>query len=397
MSPPLSFEFATAGNTRFGPGTVELVGEQAARFGRRAWLLTGGHSLEQSGALERIDRSLAAAGVSRVRQAITAEPDTAIVDLGAQRALAAGCDVVIGAGGGSVLDAAKAVACLMANGGEAFDYLEVVGRGRTPAQPAVPFIAIPTTAGTGSEATRNAVIADAGSGTKASIRHESLLPRVALLDPTLTRSMPRPVTAGTGLDALVQLIEPYVSRRDHPMVDALALEGIRRAGRALPRAWADGDDADARADMMLAAYWSGIALAHCGLGASHAIAGPLGGSFPIPHGMACAATIAEVMATNLRVAARDESGERTIARYAAVARALGVGSAANDLATALVGVGHVRELCERLGVPGLRSVGVTAAAVPDLVARARRTSSMKANPVDLTDEDLAGILQRSMG
>ena len=273
----------------------------------------------------------------------------------------------------------------------------MVGRVRKLEKPSVPCIAVPTTAGTGSEVTRNSVLADPATGTKASVRHEHLLPRVALLDPTLTHSLPREVTARTGLDALIQLIEPYVSRRENPMIETLALEGIRRAARALPRAWADGEDAAARADMMLAALWSGMALAHCGLGAAHAFAGPLGGSFPIAHGMACAATMPYVMAANLRVAERSPGGAETIRRYANVARAMGLPEDTSDLATARGGVRRMDALCSELGVPRLRAVGVTAEAIPDLVARAKRTSSMQANPVDLGDEDLTEILKQALG
>ena len=392
----MTFEFSTTPLIVFGAGTLDRLPEQAARLGRRAWLVTGESALERAGVLGRVEKRLADAGLTAARQAVKGEPDTAVVDRGNRAALDAGCDLVIGIGGGSVLDAAKAVACLMANGGEALDYLEVVGHGRPIERPSVPFIAVPTTGGTGSEVTRNAVIADSASGTKASIRHEHLLPRVALLDPTLTHSVPPRVTASTGIDALIQLIEPYVSRCANPMIDALAIEGIRRAARALPRAYADGGDAEARADMMLAAAWSGMALAHCGLGAAHAFAGPLGGSFPIVHGIACAATMPHAMAANLRVAEREAAAE-TIRRYANVARAMGAAAGGDDLDGARAGIERMRELCRELRIPALGSFGVTAQAIPDLVARARRTSSMKANPVDLTDRDLAEILELAIG
>jgi alcohol dehydrogenase class IV len=393
---PLAFEFATTPLVLFGAGTVERLGEHAARHGRRAWLVTGAGALDRAGVVERAIANLAAAGVSVARQSVLGEPHTRTVDGGARDALASGCDLVIGMGGGSVLDTAKAVACLMGNGGEALDYLEGVGRGRPITRPSAPFLAVPTTAGTGSEATLNAVIADPASGTKASIRHASLLPRVALLDPVLTHSLPPEVTARTGLDALVQLIEPYVSKREHPMIDVLALDGLRRASAALPRAYADGADAAAREDLMLAALWSGMALAHCGLGAAHALAGPLGGSFPVPHGFACAATIAGAMAVNLRAADRAPNGAAIVRRYADVARAMGEAGRDSERALATAGVARVRSLCELLRVPKLSAFGVTREAIPGLAARARKTSSMKANPVDLTDADLAEILERAI-
>lgn len=393
-----SFDFSTTPLVSFGAGCFERLGEHAARFGTRAWLVTGSRTLERAGTIDQAERLLGSEGVSAVRQPVHGEPDTTTVDRGARMALESGCDLVIGIGGGSALDTAKAVAALMANGGEALDYLEVVGRGRNLAKPSAPFIAVPTTAGTGSEVTRNSVLADPASATKASIRHERLLPRVALLDPTLTRSLPPAVTASTGLDALIQLIEPYVSRRANPMIDALALAGIRRAARALPRAYADPDDAEARADMMLAALWSGMALAHCGLGAAHAIAGPLGGSFHIPHGMACAATMPHVMAANLAAAAEpDRYRPEIVRRYADVARAMDLPEGRTELESAGDGVAKMRDLCRDLQVPLLRTIGVTAEAIPDLVTRAKRTSSMKSNPVDLRDEELARVLERAIG
>lgn len=396
MSAPGAFDFTAPPLVRFGAGTLAQLGALAAAHGCRAWLVTGAGALERSGAIERALASLAEAGVSVARQRVSGEPDTRTVDDGARAAAAAGCDLVIGLGGGSALDTAKAVAGLAANGGEALDYLEVIGRGRALATPALPVIAVPTTAGTGSEATRNAVVADAASGVKASIRHESLLPRVALLDPELGRGLPADVTARTGLDALAQLIEPFVSRRDHPLIDALAPAALARAAAALPRAWA-ADDPDARAEMLWAAFASGLALAHCGLGACHALAGPLGGAFPVPHGTACAATLAPVMRANLAAAARDARGAETVRRYAIVACALGEPARANERATADAGVERVASLVAALGVPGLAAFGVTLAAVPELVARARRTSSMKANPVELTEDELAAALTAALG
>jgi alcohol dehydrogenase class IV len=180
------------------------------------------------------------------------------------------------------------------------------------------------------------------------------------------------------------------------MIDVLALEGIRRVAAALPRAYADGADAAARADLLLAAWWSGLALSHCGLGAAHALAGPLGGSFPVPHGFACAATIAAVMDVNLRAADRDPAGADVVRRYADVARAMGESGRGPERAVAQAGAARVAALCEALRVPKLSAFGVTRAAIPDLAARARRTSSMKANPADLADADLAEILERSI-
>jgi alcohol dehydrogenase class IV len=218
-----------------------------------------------------------------------------------------------------------------------------------------------------------------------------MLPRVALVDPELSLSVPPSVTAATGLDALTQLIEPYTSRRAQPLIDALALDAIRRAGRALPRVYEHPEDLEARSEMMLASLVSGIALAHAGLGAAHALAGPMGGSFPVPHGFACAAVLPHAMAANI-LRARGE----TLRRYADVARALGVDAEQSDRDAAQAGIEVVRGLCKKLGVPGLATFGVTPDALADLAARAQLTSSMKANPVDLSDADLREILAQAL-
>jgi len=392
----VTFEFASP-QVVFAPGALAGVGAHAARFGRRALLVTGGASLERSGALARALESLRDAGVAVERMSVAGEPDTRVIDGGAAAARAAACDVVVAIGGGSVLDTGKAVAAVAANGGETLDYLEVVGRGRALERAALPVVAVPTTAGTGSEATRNAVVADAASGTKASIRHEHLLPRVAVLDPLLTHGVPHATAVASGMDALTQLIEPYVSRRDHPFARALALDGIRRAARALPRVL-EHDDTEARGELMLAALWSGLALAHAGLGAAHAIAGPIGGSFAAPHGAICAATIPHATRVNVRVAAA-AGDARTLRRYAEVARALGAAGAdaADDADAARAGATHLARLCAGLRVPALRAFGVTETAVDDVVTRARRTSSIRANPVELTDDDLAEIVRGAIG
>jgi alcohol dehydrogenase class IV len=312
-------------------------------------------------------------------------------------ARAENCDVVVGLGGGSALDTAKSAASLATNGGESLDYLEVVGRGRALERPSLPFVAVPTTGGTGSETTRNAVLAHRATRTKASLRSPHLLPRLALVDPELSLSVPRETTVATGLDALTQLIEPFTSRRAQPLVDALAWDAMRRAAHALPRVVEEPGHLGARADMMLASLVSGIALAHAGLGAAHAFAGPVGGTFPVPHGFACAAVLPYVMEANLRAAPRSQAGDETVRRYAEVARALAADHGKTGEVAARGGIEHVRELCARFAVPPLSRFGVTREAVPDLVARAKLTSSMRANPVDLTDEELAGILIAAIG
>jgi alcohol dehydrogenase class IV len=255
------------------------------------------------------------------------------------------------------------------------------------ANPAAPVIAIPTTAGTGSEVTRNAVLGSHEHRVKASLRHPSMLPRVALVDPQLTYDLPRDITACTGLDALTQLIEPYVSVRANPFTDMICKEGLRLAADSLPRAWSNPGDHGARAAMARASLFGGMALANAGLGAVHGFAAPLGGMFPIPHGAACAAVLPFEMAVNVRALRSRAPQHSALARYAEIASIL----TGNPHATAEDGIGYVTALCRKLQIAPLSAWGVEACDVPDLAAKAARTSSMKGNPLELTQQELEEI------
>ena len=272
----------------------------------------------------------------------------------------------------------------MTNSGEPLDYLEVIGQGRTLASPSLPFIAVPTPAGTGAEVTRNAVLASPEHRLKASLRSPFMLARLAVVDPELTYDLPPAVTASTGLDALTQLIEPYVSARANPMIDALCLEGLGRAARGLARAYTDGHDVEARLDMSLASLFGGLALANAGLGAVHGFAAAIGGAFDAPHGAVCAALLPHVMAANLR--------PETAQRYRDIARVL-VGSGDSE---AEEGIEWVLRLTRTLRIPSLGSYGISEQDVPALAQSASRASSMKANPVSLTVDELAGILLHAL-
>jgi len=256
----------------------------------------------------------------------------------------------------------------------------------------VPFIAIPTTAGTGSEVTRNAVLASPQHRVKASLRSSSMLPRLAVVDPGLTLGLPRAVTASTGLDALTQLIEPYVGVRANPMTDLFCVEGIRRAAGALPRVWEDGGDRQARTDMAWASLLGGLALANAGLGAVHGFAAPIGGMFPAPHGAVCAALLPHAIAVNIQALRARAPSSQALGRYGEVARLLTGGSQA----TAEDGVRWTAEICRRLEIPLLRAYGVTEADIPDLVEKAAQASSMKGNPIVLTAEELRQIISRAI-
>jgi alcohol dehydrogenase class IV len=272
----------------FGPGTLRQAGELVRGWGRRALVVTGRNPARANPLLDLLQ----AAGIETGLFRVEGEPTTDLVRTGTAQAVEMRADLVVGFGGGSALDAAKAIAALASNGGDPLDYMEVVGRGLPLSKPSLPLLAIPTTAGTGSEATKNAVLASPEhGGVKASLRSLGMIPRIALVDPELTHGMPPEVTAATGLDALTQLIEPFTCNRPNPIVDGLCREGIARVARSLRRAWADGRDAAAREDMALASLYGGLALANAGLGAVHGFAGVAGGMFQAPHGAVCAALL----------------------------------------------------------------------------------------------------------
>jgi alcohol dehydrogenase class IV len=379
----MRYEFATAQRIIVGPGSSAELASAAAAIGQRALLAVGSGMAARGGPAAALAAQLAERGLIAASYAVAGEPQIVDVEEGARVARAAGCDLVIGIGGGSVLDAAKAIAALAPNPGGALDYMEVFGAGRPLERAALPIIAVPTTAGTGSEVTRNAVVAAPDQRAKASIRHASLLPRLALVDSTLTHDLPPQITAGSGLDALTQLIEPFVSRRAQPIADGLCLEGLARAAWALRRAYHAPDDAAAREAMSSASLFGGMALANAGLGAVHGIAAPLGGAYPAPHGAVCAALLPHVTAVNIQALRRRDPDGPALPRYARVAVALlGPGAALDDLAPAL------RELVAELHIPQLAAYGLTSARVPELVAAALKASSTRANPVDLEQAEL---------
>ncbi len=384
----MPFEFATAHRILFGSGAVQQAPAIAASLGCRPLVVTGRTARRAAPLLDGLrGQSLEPALFN-----VAGEPTVADALDGVAQARRAGCDLVIGIGGGSVLDAAKAIASLLANDGDPLDYLEVVGRGQPLTKPSLPCIAIPTTAGTGSEVTRNAVLASPQHRVKASLRSPLMLPAVALVDPELTHSVPPDVTAATGLDALTQCLEPFVSARANPLTDALCREGIQRAARSLQRAFADGSDAAAREDMALASLCGGLALANAGLGAVHGFAGPIGGMFPAPHGAICARLLAPVMAANVAALQQRGPGAPALARYDEAARLL----TGQPDAVAIDGVAWVSNLVEVFAVPRLAAFGIVLADLPEIVAKSQQASSMKANPVPLAANELARVLEQAL-
>ncbi len=382
------FEFATAARVLFGAGSARQLGSIAQGLGRRALVVTGQHPTRDNHLIDL----LAAQGLTAVRFVTPPEPSLDTARSGVALARTHECDMVIAIGGGSAIDVGKAIAALLTNGGDPLDYLEVIGAGKPITQPPRPMIALPTTAGTGSEVTRNAVLESPVHHVKVSMRSALMLPRVAIVDPELTLSLPPAVTASTGLDALTQLIEPYVSPRANPLTDALAQTGIRRAAPALRRAYFDGRDLTARTDMALASLCGGMALANAGLGAVHGCAAPIGGMFGSPHGATCAALLPHVMAVNVQALHVRVPDSPALARYTEVARLL-TGHAS---ATAADGAAWVQELVADLHIPRLGAYGLTAADFAQIIPRARAASSMAGNPILLTDHELSEILARAL-
>jgi alcohol dehydrogenase class IV len=383
----MTFTFATAARITFGPGSVEEVRQSAAAFGRRALIIT---SADASRA-RRIEDLVASADVEGETFRVRSEPTIDLVRDGSALARRTAPDVIIACGGGSTLDAAKAIAVLAKNPGDPLDYLEVIGAGGELANPGIPVIAVPTTAGTGAEVTRNAVLLSPPDRVKVSLRSRHILPRLAIVDPELSASMPPGITASCGLDALTQLIEAFTTRRRNPITDGFCREGLRRVGSSLLDAYHHGN-ARAREDMALASLLSGLALANAGLGAVHGFAGPIGGEYAAAHGAVCAALLPHAMRVNLRALRSRESGSVVLDRYAEIARLL----TGREDASAEDGVEWISQTCDEMGIDGLQALGIEAEGIADLIAGAERSSSMRGNPILLTQDEMREILKSAL-
>jgi alcohol dehydrogenase class IV len=380
----MRFEFATATHIIFGPGTISEAASLSGEMGKRAFVVTGSTIERAEPLLERLGKQ----GTDHVTFNVSGEPTTTIAAAAVQAARQAGCDLVISIGGGSVLDTGKVVAAMLTNSGKLEDYLEVVGTGRPLALNAAPHIAIPTTAGTGAEVTRNAVLSVPEHRVKVSMRSPFMLPRLAVVDPVLTHSMPPAVTASTGLDALTQLLEVYVSCQANPLTDGICCEGLRRAGRSLRRAYEDSSDHEARQDMAMASLFGGLGLANAKLGAVHGFAGPLGGMYSAPHGVVCARLLPLVIEANVHALQQRDSASPALAKYDEAARLL-TGDISAKAANAVT---WLQELCLALKVPSLAQFGLQQQDFETIAAKAKKSSSMKGNPIELTDDELLNII-----
>jgi alcohol dehydrogenase class IV len=384
----VQFQLAIPGDIRFGAGRVSELPAALADLGASRVLIVTGRTTTRA---DGIRSALQQAGISSVVLGVATEPSIERVRAAVDVILETRCDAVLGFGGGSALDVAKAVAVLATSGTDPMDHLEVIGAGRPIERPGLPCIAVPTTAGTGSEVTRNSVLS--GGGVKASLRSPLLLPKVALVDPDLLVGVPKPTIAASGMDALSQLIEPLLSQRANPFTDALARDGIRRSARSLRRAYQDGmQDADVREDLAMASLFSGICLANAGLGAVHGLAAAAGARLSAPHGAVCAAVLAAALEVNLHALGERGPDHPAVQRIAEVATLL----TGRPDARAEDAIGWLQELTATLSIPGLATYGLDQDHIAELVKAAQRASSMRGNPIELDDNEVTEIVTRSL-
>jgi len=383
----MNFEFATAARLIFGQGSIRQLADLSQTFGSRVFIVTGKDSSRTTAALQQLTES----GRQLTHFSILAEPTLEEIRLGASIAQKTQAQLVIGIGGGSAIDAGKAIAAIAQQPEDIMHYLEVIGKGQPLTAAPLPYIAIPTTAGTGAEVTRNAVLSSTEHGVKVSLRHAAMLPQIALVDPELALHCPPHITATSGMDALTQCLEAYVSCRAQPMTDALCRDGIQRAVRSLELVVSQGHSLPAREDMALAALFSGIALANAGLGAVHGFASPIGGQFRAPHGAICAALLAPVWESNLEAVRRIGSPE-TAARFQSAAALLTQDPAAEPEAA----LPYLRALTQRLNIPKLHTWGIKEEHLADIATKAAQASSMKGNPVPLTHSALIHALRGAL-
>lgn len=391
------FEIARLPRVLFGNGSLSRVPPLARGYGQRALLVTGASSFRQSRHYDNWVTAMREAGMRWETFSVAGEPSPQLADEAAAEFRHEGIDVVIGIGGGSVLDAAKAIAGLLRIPNSVMDFLEGVGPELPYPGPSVPFIAVPTTAGTGSEATKNAVLSVQGkNGFKKSFRHDMLVPQYAVLDPDLLATCPPAQIAANGMDALTQLLESYVSTRANPFTDALAMSGIRMVRDGLFD-WHD-DTAratEARGELLYAAWLSGITLAQVGLGSVHGLAAPLGAFFPIPHGVVCGTLVAACTGMNLHALEQRAPDSDALGKYALAGKVLAHDMTLDDTAGRKVLLQVLKQWTERLKLPHLSAYGMTEADIPHVVANCRG-SSMKTNPIMLTDQEVAQILSQRL-
>jgi alcohol dehydrogenase class IV len=384
----MQFEFATSSRIIFGMGKLSSIGNIATQMGNNALIVSGVPKNISDHLVDLLNEHRIKSNVIIA----SAEPTVQMIRDWLEFARKYTYDLVIGIGGGSAIDSAKAIAALISNPGDITDYLEVIGLNKTLTNPLLPLIAIPTTAGTGSEVTRNAVIGSPEQHVKVSLRSPYLLPKVALVDPELTKSVPSGITAFTGLDALTQLIEPYTCNTPNPLTDALGLEGIKRIAQSLAKVYDDGFDLGAREDMSLASLFSGLALANAKLGAVHGLAGPIGGEISAPHGAICARLLPEVMEFNIKSMKMNSPTKPILKRYTEIGTLL----TGDRDSSPFDAIQWVRNLCKHMNIQPLSYYGLEEAQFSSIIDKALISSSMRGNPVTLSDHELRNILGRAL-
>lgn len=378
------FDFSTANRILFGPGALQVLPELINDYGENVVIVRSSHQ----DAFKQLEKLIEGDQLQLRTIFVDSEPNLPGVIDAISQASQNQCDFVIGIGGGSVMDTAKVIAAMLTNDGDLMDYLEVVGKGLPIRHRCAPLIAIPTTSGTGSEVTRNAVINIPERNLKVSMRSPLMLPWISIVDPLLTLSVPADVTAFTGMDAFIQVIEPYVSIKANHMTDRFCEDGIKRASTNLIKVFRNGLDQEARCEMSLVSLYGGLSLANSGVGAIHAFAGVIGSKYNVPHGAACAMFLSSVMKVNITALQNREPSNDSLARYLQISRWV----TGNEGATFEDGINWFDTLCQELVIPGLADFGVKKSDFSTIIQLTKQTSSMKANPILLTDGELAQIL-----
>jgi alcohol dehydrogenase class IV len=383
----MKIDFSTSNRIIFGSGEAKKIGDYISGLGKHVFVIRGNNPVYGNKFFESIEKLNLEISYFSVNR----EPDIEMLNEAVNQARKNLSDFVIGFGGGSVIDSGKVVASLLNNEGNLIDFLEVVGEGLPPKKPSKPFIAMPTTAGTGSEVTRNAVVDVPEKKVKVSMRNSYMLPAIALVDPELTLALPQQITATTGMDAFVQVIEPYVCNTPNPMVDMFCRDAIPRASINLIKAYQDGFNFEARENMSWVSLMGGLSLANARLGAVHGFAGPIGGMFHAHHGAVCACLLPAVEKVNIETLLENDSENPVLKRY----RELSVWVTNDKDADLNDCINYFEELCKKMKIPRLQDLGIEKNDFPQIVEKAKNSSSMKGNPVRLNDEDLIHILELS--
>jgi alcohol dehydrogenase len=398
VNPFKAFQVARLPEIRFGNGVLDQLPEILAQYGRHALLVTGQRSLQQTARWQRLLDALLDAGIGWQQIRVEDEPSPELVDKAVGRHRGDQIDVVVGIGGGSVLDAAKAIAGLLRSGTSVLDHLEGVGRGLPYSGPSVAFVAVPTTAGTGSEATKNAVLSRRGKdGFKKSFRDDRLIAQLALVDPSLLESCPKEIVAANGMDAFTQLLESYVSLRASPFTDALAASGMQAFRDGFWQAWQTGDPLAQQGFQKLAyaSLCSGITLAQCGLGSVHGLASPLGAYFPIPHGVVCGTLVATATRCNIEALRKRAPNGPALRKYAEAGILLSGRMYASESAAQDGLCDLLEQWTTRLALPRLGTFGMEESDIERVVANCRG-GSMQTNPLVLSDDELATLLRERL-